>query len=155
MVSTKSVVHEHSLELVAQLAEPIPNDSVVFQTQSRFCSAGVGTSVDFSDRPILCSAANWQEQEVVFGSADHALYVLDTNKLKQKRQLYNKTNGHKECVPPCLAAGFCLRVSRSFLFCSVIATTIVGQIIKTWYIDIKLFKCCKRLPIRFTAHEFT
>ena len=52
--------------------------------------------MDFSDRPILCSAANWQEQEVVVGSADHALYVLDTNKLKQKRQLYNKTNGHKE-----------------------------------------------------------
>lgn len=52
--------------------------------------------MDLSDRPLLCSAASWSEEEVVIGSSDHALYVVDTNMLKLKRRLYNRTNGHKE-----------------------------------------------------------
>jgi WD40 repeat protein len=32
------------------------------------------------------------------GSSDHALYILDVDKAKKKRQLYNKNNGHAEWV---------------------------------------------------------
>lgn len=82
--------------------------------------------MDLSDRPILCSAANWQEQEVVVGSADHALYVLDTNKLKQKRQLYNKTNGHKEWGP--------FLSVRDFLSSSFAHRFVLGLQRRSWYI---------------------
>ncbi|GFH09028.1 WD_REPEATS_REGION domain-containing protein [Haematococcus lacustris] len=56
------------------------------------------TLADISDRPSLCSAANWGKNEVVVGSSDHALYVIDAEKGTKKRQLYNKSSGHSECV---------------------------------------------------------
>ncbi len=37
--------------------------------------------------------------EVVVGSSDHALYVIDAAKGTKKRQLYNKSSGHQECEP--------------------------------------------------------
>lgn len=57
-----------------------------------------GTALDVSDRPILCSDACWETGEVVVGSSDHALYVLDVEHGTQKRRLYGKHNGHKEWV---------------------------------------------------------
>ncbi|KAL6751655.1 WD40-repeat-containing domain protein [Haematococcus lacustris] len=57
-----------------------------------------GTLADISDRPSLCSAANWGKNEVVVGSSDHALYVIDAEKGTKKRQLYNKSSGHSEWV---------------------------------------------------------
>lgn len=51
-----------------------------------------------SDRPLLCSAANWESGEVVVGSSDHALYVLDVPNGTHKRRLYSKSSGHKEWV---------------------------------------------------------
>jgi hypothetical protein len=50
-----------------------------------------------SDRPTTCSAASGSE--VVIGCTDHALYIVDTDKAKRKRTLYNSCNGHSECVP--------------------------------------------------------
>jgi hypothetical protein len=55
-----------------------------------------GLLCDLSDRPLLCSAARWEAAEVVVGSADHALYVVDVRNCKQKRKLYTKTMGHTE-----------------------------------------------------------
>jgi WD40 repeat protein len=54
--------------------------------------------VELSERPTICSAANWGSREVVVGSSDHALYIVDVDKAKKKRQLYNKSNGHGEWV---------------------------------------------------------
>lgn len=52
--------------------------------------------MDISDRPSLCSAAHWGRNEVVIGSSDHALYVIDAEKGTKKRTLYSKSNGHSE-----------------------------------------------------------
>jgi hypothetical protein len=49
-----------------------------------------------SERNLLCSAANWAASEVVVGSADHALYVLDCKKGSKKRTLYSESCGHSE-----------------------------------------------------------
>jgi len=57
-----------------------------------------GVLADISDRPSLCSAANWGKNEIVVGSSDHALYVMDAEKGTKKRTLYNKTSGHSEWV---------------------------------------------------------
>jgi WD40 repeat protein len=47
----------------------------------------------------LCSSSNWQDNEVVLGCADHALYVVGFHKgLSLKRQLHSKDNGHQEFV---------------------------------------------------------
>jgi hypothetical protein len=56
-----------------------------------------GALIDLSDRPTTCSATTGNE--VVIGCTDHALYILDTEKAKKKRTLYNSCNGHTECVP--------------------------------------------------------
>lgn len=55
-----------------------------------------GTMCDVSDRPNSCSAAAWDRNEVVVGSTDHALYVIDSNKGIKKRTLYTKECGHTE-----------------------------------------------------------
>ncbi|GFR45674.1 hypothetical protein Agub_g7088, partial [Astrephomene gubernaculifera] len=63
-----------------------------------------GVMCDLSDRPNTCSAADWSRGEVVVGSTDHALYVLDATRGLRKRTLYNKTCGHTEwvtCVTYC------------------------------------------------------
>ncbi|MEW5302349.1 MAG: hypothetical protein WDW36_005146 [Sanguina aurantia] len=57
-----------------------------------------GTLVDLSDRPSSCSAADWPRGEVVIGSTDHALYVIDVNTGSKKRTLYTKACGHTEWV---------------------------------------------------------
>ncbi|KAG2484442.1 hypothetical protein HYH03_016752 [Edaphochlamys debaryana] len=57
-----------------------------------------GVLCDLSDRPNTCSAAAWARGEVVIGSTDHALYVLDAAKGTRKRTLYSKTCGHTEWV---------------------------------------------------------
>lgn len=56
----------------------------------------VGTLVQLSERPIMCSAASWGSNEVVVGSCDHASYVVDVRQGKKKRTLYTKTTGHTE-----------------------------------------------------------
>jgi len=61
-------------------------------------SDAAGVLEDVSDRPSLCSAANWARGEIVVGSSDHALYVIDAVKGKRKRTLYSKTAGHTEWV---------------------------------------------------------
>ncbi|KAG2448714.1 hypothetical protein HYH02_006070 [Chlamydomonas schloesseri] len=63
-----------------------------------------GTLCDLSDRPNTCSAADWSRGEVVIGSTDHALYVLDAVRGLRKRTLYSKSCGHTEwvtCVTYC------------------------------------------------------
>eukprot|EP00879_Flechtneria_rotunda_P022564 GHRR01023824.1.p1 GENE.GHRR01023824.1~~GHRR01023824.1.p1 ORF type:complete len:422 (+),score=146.15 GHRR01023824.1:660-1925(+) len=57
-----------------------------------------GTLVQLSDRPILCSAANWSSNEVVVGCSDHASYVVDLASGNKKRTLYSKSCGHTEWV---------------------------------------------------------
>lgn len=37
--------------------------------------------LDLSDRPNMCSAANWAKNEIVIGSSDHALYIIDAVKV--------------------------------------------------------------------------
>ncbi|KAF5826437.1 WD40-repeat-containing domain protein [Dunaliella salina] len=64
-----------------------------------------GILCDLSDRPNMCSAACWDKNEVVIGSSDHALYVVDAEKGTLKRTLYNKTNGHTEWVTCCTYTG--------------------------------------------------
>ena len=57
-----------------------------------------GTRVDLSDRPLLCGDVDWHRQEAILGGSDHALYVVDLDSGKKKRQLYSKTDGHSEWV---------------------------------------------------------
>ncbi|GLC37310.1 hypothetical protein PLESTB_001137600 [Pleodorina starrii] len=64
-----------------------------------------GVMCDLSDRPNACSAADWSRGEVVIGSTDHALYVLDANRGLRKRTLYSKTSGHAEWVTCVTYAG--------------------------------------------------
>jgi hypothetical protein len=53
--------------------------------------------VQLSDRPLLCSASlNDGSSDVVVGSSDHALYVVDSAAGRKKRTLYSKTTGHTE-----------------------------------------------------------
>lgn len=59
-------------------------------------AAVAGVLVQLSDRPLLCSAAMTDSGDVVVGSADHALYVVDTATGRKKRTLYSKTTGHTE-----------------------------------------------------------
>jgi hypothetical protein len=63
-------------------------------------TAAVGRRCQLSERPLICSAARWQprgrEGEVVLGSADHGLYVVDAATAKRRRTLYTKSCGHKE-----------------------------------------------------------
>eukprot|EP00983_Pelagomonas_calceolata_P082409 1155917-Pelagomonas_calceolata.AAC.2 len=49
--------------------------------------------------------ACWNKNEVVIGSSDHALYIVDAEKGTHKRTLYNKTNGHTEWVTCCTYTG--------------------------------------------------
>jgi len=60
------------------------------------CSpAGVLAKV--SDRPLLCSASMPDgSNDVVVGSSDHALYVVDIKTGRKKRTLYSKSTGHTE-----------------------------------------------------------
>ena len=55
-----------------------------------------GVLVQLSERPLLCSAAMTDGSDVVVGSADHALYVVDVATGRKKRTLYSKTTGHTE-----------------------------------------------------------
>jgi hypothetical protein len=48
----------------------------VVDTWKQGPSDPAGVLCDISDRPSLCSAANWGKNEVVVGSSDHALYVI-------------------------------------------------------------------------------
>lgn len=61
-----------------------------------------GRVCQLSERPLLCLAARWDPGggggEVVIGSSDHALYVLDVKSCTRRRTLYSKTCGHKEWV---------------------------------------------------------
>jgi WD40 repeat protein len=60
-----------------------------------------GKQCDLSDRPFLCSAAHWGRNEVVVGSSDHALYLMDAITGNRKRTLYTKNAGHTEWVTAC------------------------------------------------------
>eukprot|EP00775_Hariotina_reticulata_P005016 gene5016-5257_t len=55
-----------------------------------------GLLIQVSDRPLLCSAASWEQQQVVVGSSDHALYVVDLQLGRKIRTLYSRTCGHSE-----------------------------------------------------------
>ncbi|KAL0045352.1 hypothetical protein WJX82_004646 [Trebouxia sp. C0006] len=57
-----------------------------------------GRICNVSDVPLMCSSINWSAGEVVVGSADHALYVVDVQTGKKRRTLYTKTAGHAEWV---------------------------------------------------------
>lgn len=52
--------------------------------------------MQLSDRPLMCSAANWDSNEVIIGSSDHASYGVDAAAGKKRRTLYSKTTGHTE-----------------------------------------------------------
>jgi len=57
-----------------------------------------GNRYDLSDRPIMCSSSN-KNNEVVFGSSDHSLYSIDINNpSKRPIQMYNKRQGHTDWV---------------------------------------------------------
>jgi len=60
-----------------------------------------GRICNVSDVPLMCSSINWSAGEVVVGSADHALYVVDVQTGKKRRTLYTKTAGHAEWVTTC------------------------------------------------------
>jgi hypothetical protein len=60
-----------------------------------------GAAHALSERPLLCSAARagggpGGGGEVVLGSADHALYVVDAATATKRRTLFSCTAGHKE-----------------------------------------------------------
>lgn len=61
------------------IPEYIVNKPPVLQPVRPRTSAGI--MCDISDRPSLCSAAHWGRGEVVVGSSDHALYIIDTEKV--------------------------------------------------------------------------
>jgi hypothetical protein len=54
--------------------------------------------VPLSERPSLCSSANWERGEVAVGSSDHAVYVVDVATARRKRTLFTRTLGHTECA---------------------------------------------------------
>jgi WD40 repeat protein len=64
--------------------------------------------VQVSERPVLCSAVMQDGSgDIVVGSSDHALYVVDTQAGRTRRTLYSKTKGHTEWVTTvcCLPGG--------------------------------------------------
>lgn len=57
-----------------------------------------GNLVDVSDRPLLCMSSN-SRNEIVVGSADHALYAFDINNLNRPpTKMYSKTAGHTDWI---------------------------------------------------------
>lgn len=56
--------------------------------------------ISLSDRNILCASVDWQWQEAVLGSTDHALYALDLRcgRRRKARTLYGRAGGHTEWV---------------------------------------------------------
>lgn len=60
-----------------------------------------GQVCNVSELPLMCSSINWTSGEVVVGSSDHALYVVDVQSGKKRRTLYTKTAGHSEWVTAC------------------------------------------------------
>lgn len=56
-----------------------------------------GTLLRLSDRPLLCSAADWKSGSIVLGGADHAAYVIDVASGKLRRTLFLRNRGHTEC----------------------------------------------------------
>lgn len=56
-----------------------------------------GELIDASDRPLLCMSVS-QAGDAVFGSADHACYGVDLNRVERKRRMYSKRDGHSEWV---------------------------------------------------------
>ncbi len=57
-----------------------------------------GDLCDASDRPLLCMSVSKDEEEMVVGSADHALYAYNIRTGKPTRKLYTKTHGHIDWV---------------------------------------------------------
>jgi len=57
-----------------------------------------GHVIDASDRPLLCLSLSKDEEEMVVGSADHALYAYSLKTLKPTRKLYTKAHGHIDWV---------------------------------------------------------
>lgn len=61
-----------------------------------------------SERPLMCSAAMADGSgDVVVGSSDHALYVVDPVAGCRKRTLYSKSTGHTEWVIQCMQRTKC------------------------------------------------
>ena len=57
-----------------------------------------GNQYDVSDRLLLCASSNMRN-EVVVGSADHALYSVNVNDPKSRPvTMYGKTTGHTDWV---------------------------------------------------------
>lgn len=59
---------------------------------------GAGEMCDASDRPLLCLSLSKDEEELVVGSADHALYAYNLKTCKPTRKLYSKAHGHIDWV---------------------------------------------------------
>ncbi len=60
-----------------------------------------GRLFDLSDRPLMCSSYDGHN-EIVFGSADHALYALDLSAPRRgPTKLYSKRWGHTDWVTSC------------------------------------------------------
>ena len=60
-----------------------------------------GRVCNVSEVPLMCSSTNWAAGEVVVGSSDHALYVVELKTGIKRRTLYTKTAGHAEWVTAC------------------------------------------------------
>jgi WD40 repeat protein len=58
-----------------------------------------GRLVDLSDRPLLCLSSNLRN-EIVIGSADHALYAIDVSNSPTRPpiKMYSKTAGHTDWI---------------------------------------------------------
>ena len=61
-----------------------------------------GTQVNVSDRPLLCMSSN-KRNEVIVGSADHALYSISLTSLGHRpppapQTMYSKRNGHADWI---------------------------------------------------------
>ena len=61
-----------------------------------------GTRINISDRPILCMSYTKDGNELVVGSADHALYSVNIKYPNKKPiQMYSKRYGHTDWVTSC------------------------------------------------------
>jgi hypothetical protein len=58
-----------------------------------------GRLVDVSDRPLLCLSSNLRN-EVIVGSADHALYAIDVSSTSTRApiKMYSKSAGHTDWI---------------------------------------------------------
>lgn len=94
-VTASSIISDpYSLAHIRNCNAPSANGNSFFN--SPIDSAG--RLVDVSDRPLLCMSSNMRN-EIVVGSADHALYSIDiSNPSRSPITMYSKSAGHTDWI---------------------------------------------------------